>query len=61
MTVLMVLHDVNLAARFATRIAAVKDGRLHAVEDYEADGSLTMLQRYYYRDIQVPAEGGENP
>ena len=31
MTVLMVLHDVNLAARFASRIAAVKDGRLHAV------------------------------
>lgn len=31
MTVLMVLHDVNLAARFATRIAAVKDGRLYAV------------------------------
>ena len=37
------------------------DGRLHAVEDYEADGSLTMLQRYYYRDILVPAEGGEHP
>ena len=31
MTVLMVLHDVNLAARFASRIAAVKDGRLFAV------------------------------
>ena len=31
------------------------DGRLHMIEDYEADGKLRMLQRYYYRDILVPA------
>jgi len=30
------------------------DGRLHMVEDFDADGNLTFLQRYYYRDIQVP-------
>ena len=37
------------------------DGMPHMIEDYSAEGKLTMLQRYYYRDIQVPAEGGENP
>ena len=37
------------------------DGRPHMVEDYDANGNLTMLQRYYYRDIRVPAEGGKEP
>ena len=32
------------------------DGRPHMIEDYDADGSLRMLQRYYYRDIQIPAK-----
>ena len=32
------------------------DGRPHMIEDYDADGKLTMRQRYYYRDIQVPAK-----
>lgn len=32
------------------------DGRPHMIEDYDADGSLSMLQRYYYRDILVPAK-----
>ena len=32
------------------------DGRPHKIEDYNADGKLTMLQRYYYQDILVPAK-----
>ena len=32
------------------------DGRPHMIEDYDADGKLTMLQRYYYQDILVPAK-----
>ncbi len=30
-TIVMVLHDLNLAARYAHRIVAVKDGRVHRV------------------------------
>ncbi len=37
------------------------DGRLHMIEDYNSEGKLTFLQRYYYQDIQVSAEGGETP
>ena len=32
------------------------DGRPHKIEDYDADGKRTMLQRYYYKDILVPAK-----
>lgn len=37
------------------------DGRLHMVEDYNEEGHLSLLQQYYYRDIQIPAEGGITP
>ena len=30
------------------------DGRPSLIEDYNEDGSLSMVQRYYYQDIQVP-------
>jgi iron complex transport system ATP-binding protein len=30
-TIVMVLHDLNLAARYADEIVAMKDGRVHAV------------------------------
>lgn len=36
-----------------------EDGRYHRIEDYSADGKLTMLQQYTYRDIQVPADREE--
>ena len=32
------------------------DGRPHMIEDYSPEGELSMRQRYYYRDIQIPAE-----
>ena len=32
-TIVMVLHDLNLAARYADHLIAVRDGRLHAAGD----------------------------
>ena len=32
-TIVMVLHDLNLAARYADHLVAVADGRLHAAGD----------------------------
>ena len=32
------------------------DGRPHMIEDYNSEGKLTMLQRYYYQDILIPAK-----
>jgi hypothetical protein len=26
------------------------------IEDYSPEGELSMRQRYYYRDIQIPAK-----
>ena len=35
------------------------DGRLHYIEDYDDEGKISMAQRYYYTEIQVPADGKE--
>ena len=35
------------------------DGRLHMIEDYDTEGELTMVQQYYYQEIQVPANREE--
>ena len=32
------------------------DGRLYMIEDYSEDGTISMLQQYYYQEIQVPAK-----
>ena len=32
------------------------DGRPHMIEDFNADGKLSLLQQYYYTDIQVPTK-----
>ena len=37
------------------------DGRLILIEDYDETGEITMIQQYYYREILVPATGGEEP
>lgn len=37
------------------------EGRLHMIEDYDETGELTMVQRYYYTQIRVPATGKEKP
>lgn len=29
------------------------DGRIHLIEDYDETGELTMVQMYYYKEIQV--------
>lgn len=35
------------------------EGRIHLIEDYDSDGSLSMVQQYTYRDIRIPANGEE--
>lgn len=30
------------------------DGRIHLIEDYDENGELTMVQMYFYKQIQVP-------
>ena len=37
------------------------DGRVHSIVDYDSEDNISMIQRYYYRDILVPAEGGNEP
>ena len=37
------------------------DGRIDTIVDYDAEDNVSMIQRYYYRDILVPAEGGNEP
>ena len=37
------------------------EGRIHLIEDYSEDGKLSMVQRYTYQEIQVPAKGEDNP
>lgn len=36
-----------------------EDGDITLVETYDLDGKLTMVEQYFYRDIQVPADGEE--
>ena len=37
------------------------DGRIHLIEDYDENGELTMVQMYFYKQIQVPITGKEEP
>lgn len=36
-----------------------EDGDITLVETYDLDGKLTRSEQYFYRDIQVPADGEE--
>lgn len=45
-TVVMVLHDLNLAARYAERLVAVVDGRIHSVGE-----PSTVVTRDYVREV----------
>lgn len=35
------------------------DGNIQLIEDYDAEGELTMTQQYFYREIRVPADRKE--
>lgn len=37
------------------------DGRPARIEDYNEAGDLSLVQEYTYRDIKIPAEGGNAP
>lgn len=45
-TVVMVLHDLNLAARYADRLVAVVDGRIHSV-----GSPRDVVTREYVREV----------
>lgn len=47
LTVLMVLHDINLAARFSDRIAVLKDQRLACQGSPETLLNPAFMQRYF--------------
>lgn len=51
--VVVVLHDVNMAARFCDRIVALRDGRLVANEPPSSFMSPAALARVYGIDMEV--------
>ena len=56
-TVIMVLHDLNHAARFADHIIALKDGRI-----VKAGNSEEVIQRDVLREVfHIDAEIGRDP
>jgi len=52
-TVVMVLHDLNLAARYAQRLVAMKDGRIVAAGDPHEVLTADMLREVFELDAQV--------
>ena len=53
MTVLLVMHDLSLAARFAERILFLKDGRLIADDHSEAVLTSEMVGKVYNIEAEV--------
>ena len=53
LTTIAVLHDLNAAARFADRIALMRNGRLLAVGRPAAVLSPAMLRRAFGVDVSV--------
>ena len=58
---LLVLHDLNLVARYADRVALLVDGQLHALGTPEEVLSAPLLSQAYGVPLQViqSAEGGK--
>ncbi|MBZ5741212.1 ABC transporter ATP-binding protein [Nocardioides mangrovi] len=52
-TIVMVLHDLNLAARYADHLIAVRDGRLHAAGDPADVLSVETVRAVFGMDSQV--------
>jgi iron complex transport system ATP-binding protein len=53
--VLAVLHDLNLAAAYADRVAVVADGRLRACGSPESVLTSELLSEVYQREVEVLA------
>lgn len=51
--VAVVLHDLNLAAQYADRIALMRDGRLLALERPEAVLRATLIEQVFGLPVQV--------
>lgn len=52
-TIVMVLHDLNLAARYADELVAVKDGRVHAVGTPEQVVTEQLMRDVFGLDSRV--------
>ncbi|OCW57382.1 ABC transporter ATP-binding protein [Hoeflea olei] len=57
-TVVLVLHDINIAANFADGVVAMKDGRIEAVGDTGEVMTGERLSRLYGLPISVERNGG---
>ncbi|MFE7380086.1 ABC transporter ATP-binding protein [Streptomyces zhihengii] len=59
-TIVMVLHDLNLAARYADRLIALAGGRLHAAgttEEVMTEGTVRAVYGMDSRVIEDPVSG----
>ncbi len=52
-TIVMVLHDLNLAARYADELVAVKDGRVHAIGSPESVVTEPIMRDVFGLDCRV--------
>jgi len=52
-TIVMVLHDLNLAARYADHLIAVRDGRLHAAGNPCEVLTSTVVREVFGMDSQI--------
>jgi iron complex transport system ATP-binding protein len=52
-TIVMVLHDLNLAARYADRLVAVREGRVHAAGSPGAVLTAEVVQQVFGMDSRV--------
>jgi iron complex transport system ATP-binding protein len=52
-TIVMVLHDLNLAARYADELVALRDGRVHAVGSPAAVITTDLVRDVFALDCQV--------
>jgi iron complex transport system ATP-binding protein len=46
-TIVMVLHDLNLAARYADRLVAVREGQVHAAGEPDAVLTAEVVQEVF--------------
>jgi iron complex transport system ATP-binding protein len=55
-TIVMVLHDLNLAARYADELVAVVDGRVHAIGDPAAIVTSDLVREVFGLESTVIAD-----
>ena len=51
--VLFVVHDLNLAARYADRIAVLDDGKLVCIDTPEAVMTPARIRRHFHLDVDI--------